>query len=109
VILWKKKCYTVIIFARKVKYFVSKMSKNRRIPLQDTNTAQFYLLNNDLRTRKKSVSQSPDRSAAMVNKNALIAVKQWPLQCTGVARWFIFKPKITIWVNFGRPCPGGVV
>jgi hypothetical protein len=23
-----------------------------------------------------------------------------------VARWFIFKPKILIWVNFGRSCNG---
>jgi hypothetical protein len=22
---------------------------------------------------------------------------------TGVARWFVFKPKIPIWVNFGGP------
>jgi hypothetical protein len=21
----------------------------------------------------------------------------------GVARWYIFKPKIPIWINFGRP------
>jgi hypothetical protein len=25
---------------------------------------------------------------------------------TSVARWFIFKPKILIWVNLGRPCSG---
>jgi hypothetical protein len=25
---------------------------------------------------------------------------------TSVARWFIFKPKIQIWVNFGRSCNG---
>jgi hypothetical protein len=24
--------------------------------------------------------------------------------CLGVARWHIFKPKITIWVNFGGSC-----
>jgi hypothetical protein len=23
-----------------------------------------------------------------------------------VARWFVFKPKIQIWVNFGGPCNG---
>jgi hypothetical protein len=23
-----------------------------------------------------------------------------------VARWFVFKPKIQIWVNFGGPCKG---
>jgi hypothetical protein len=23
-----------------------------------------------------------------------------------VARWFVFKPKISIWVNFGRSCNG---
>jgi hypothetical protein len=28
-----------------------------------------------------------------------IALQQW----TRVARWFIFKPKIPIWVNFGGP------
>jgi hypothetical protein len=27
--------------------------------------------------------------------------------CPGrVARWFVFKPKIPIWVNFGGPCNG---
>jgi hypothetical protein len=25
---------------------------------------------------------------------------------TRVARWFVFKPKIQIWVNFGRSCNG---
>jgi hypothetical protein len=24
-----------------------------------------------------------------------------------VARWFVFKPKIEIWVNFGGSCNGG--
>jgi hypothetical protein len=26
--------------------------------------------------------------------------------CNRVARWFIFKPKILIWVNFGGPWNG---
>jgi spermidine synthase len=26
--------------------------------------------------------------------------------CTRVARWFAFKPKIPIWVNFGVCCYG---
>jgi hypothetical protein len=26
--------------------------------------------------------------------------------CSRVARWFIFKPKIPVWVNFGGPWNG---
>jgi hypothetical protein len=26
--------------------------------------------------------------------------------CIRVARWYIFKPKITSWVNFGGSCNG---
>jgi hypothetical protein len=28
------------------------------------------------------------------------------INCARVARWFIFKPKIPIWVNFGGPWNG---
>jgi hypothetical protein len=28
---------------------------------------------------------------------------------TRVARWFVFKPKIPIWVNFGEPWIGNVI
>jgi hypothetical protein len=28
------------------------------------------------------------------------------LELTRVARWFVFKPKIQIWVNFGGSCKG---
>jgi hypothetical protein len=34
-----------------------------------------------------------------------IALQQW----TRVARWFIFKPKIPIWVNFGGPYIDGKI
>jgi hypothetical protein len=30
------------------------------------------------------------------------------LGTTRVARWFIFKPKIPIWVDFGVPCIAGI-
>jgi hypothetical protein len=30
-------------------------------------------------------------------------IQTWALARLGVARWFIFKPKIPIWVNFSGP------
>jgi hypothetical protein len=46
-----------------------------------------------------------------LNRFQTLADKEFYIFCSGilqqvsrVARWFVFKPKIAIWVNFGGPC-----
>jgi hypothetical protein len=43
---------------------------------------------------------------AKPGKGAIGPLKQCSLHGVSIARWYIFKPKIQIWVNFGRSCNG---
>jgi hypothetical protein len=44
------------------------------------------------------------RKPATAKSPTYVISNFWSL--TSVARWYIFKPKIPIWVNFGGPCVG---
>jgi hypothetical protein len=39
----------------------------------------------------------------VVDRNRMVGKNGGPRRRSWVARWFIFKPKIPTWVNFGGP------
>jgi hypothetical protein len=51
-------------------------------------------------TSAKLVSRFSRVLKVSVSKNAVVNYR------TRVARWFVFKPKIPIWINFGGPKNG---
>jgi hypothetical protein len=61
----------------------------------------LYFQPRAIRQNRTWATTTPSKNLQKVKKSLFIKIVKFPNR---VARWFIFKPKITIWVNFGGLC-----